>query len=222
MIVLINNRNLLTWPKEMVSCISQFQGLSEIIILDNDSSYPPLLDWYAERPCKIIFTGQNNGHFAPFQDHITSQMTELFVISDPDMGLLEVPKDVLLKMKDYIEHCPVDKVGLSLNYQIVSPLSPYYTHVNSWEKQFYETPVIHKGIRASGVDTTFAMYSKKKKTTYFVGGCRMDPPYTARHYPWEIITPDEEFIYYLQRVNASSSYASFWRHEWDHLLKEPI
>ena len=51
--VIINNRNLFTWPKAMVERIKEYDGVGEIIIVDNDSTYPPLLEWYATNPCRI-------------------------------------------------------------------------------------------------------------------------------------------------------------------------
>ena len=208
--VVINNRNLLTWPKEMVSCIEQFDNLHEIVIVDNDSTYEPLLQWYREIKHRVIRLDRNIGHRAPFTPEILSQIgTDHFVVTDPDLGLLNVPKDALIVMQSFLDSQPVEKVGLSLEYRTVPKASPYYKHVNTWEKHLHRTPLIANGLRQSPVDTTFAMYSKKKRTDYFIGGARMDWPYIARHYPWEVIVPDAEFKYYLDRANGSSSYTGF-------------
>ena len=50
--VIINNRNLLTWPKAMVRDLSKWEGIGDIYIVDNGSTYEPLLEWYATNPCK--------------------------------------------------------------------------------------------------------------------------------------------------------------------------
>ncbi len=208
--VVINNRDLLTWPKEMVSCIEQYDDLHEIIIVDNASTYKPLLQWYAETRHRVIGLSQNVGHRAPFLHMIQSQIyTDYFVVSDPDLGLLDVSKDVLTRMCGFLDKHPVDKVGLSLEYKTVPMDSPYYKHVNAWEKSLHRTPLVCTGLRKSPVDTTFAMYTKKKRHDYFIGGARMDRPYTARHYPWEVVVPDAEFQYYLDHANRSSSYVGF-------------
>jgi hypothetical protein len=47
--VIINNCNLLTWPRVMVAAIEGFADLDSILIVDKGSTYPPLLDWYASR-----------------------------------------------------------------------------------------------------------------------------------------------------------------------------
>jgi len=209
--VIINNRDLLTWPKEMLSCIVKYEGLCNIIIVDNDSTYPPLLEWYSWGPCKVVRLGENRGHTSPFREDIISQVsTDLFVVTDPDLGLLDVPTDVLLKMADYMSKYPVNKIGLSLNYKVVPKESVYYNHVNSHEKGCWEGPRTYPGLIDAAVDTTFAIYSKSR-SAYAVNGYRMDFPYTARHYPWEIVEPNEEFIYYLDHANSSCTYLNFRR-----------
>jgi hypothetical protein len=48
--VIINNCNLLTWPRAMVAEIETFTDLAAILIVDNGSTYPPLLGWSRLRP----------------------------------------------------------------------------------------------------------------------------------------------------------------------------
>lgn len=60
--VVINNRNLLTWPREMVSRIERYENLAGIILVDNDSSYPPLLEWYQTLSHPVIRLDGNLGH----------------------------------------------------------------------------------------------------------------------------------------------------------------
>jgi len=212
--VLINNRNLVIWPKEMVACIQKFEGVSEIIVLDNDSTYQPTLDWYEtlEEPVGVMLLNWNVGHTAPFIPWMLSQVeTPYLVVTDPDLGLLDVPTDVLLKMKGILEETGLPKIGLSLRYETVPMGSPYFEHVNSWEKYLREgRPIIHPGVRNAPVDTTFAMM-RTEGARYFVGGARMEPPYCARHYPWELIDITEEYQYYLDRANESCSYKKFLR-----------
>ena len=63
--VIINNRNLLTWPKAMVRDLNKWEGIGDIYIVDNGSTYEPLLEWYATNPCKVVMLGENLGHQAP-------------------------------------------------------------------------------------------------------------------------------------------------------------
>ena len=44
--IVINNRNRLTSTKNMLEHLLRLNPNEQIIILDNGSTYPPLLEWY--------------------------------------------------------------------------------------------------------------------------------------------------------------------------------
>lgn len=207
--VIINNRNLFTWVVEMVNKIKTYEGVGEIIIIDNGSDYPPLLEWYQTNPCTIHRT-DNIGHTAPWQilgDVITNSD---YVITDADMGLLDTPSDTLLYLKDNMDSLGLDKIGLGLNWGIVKEDSLYYNHLQSYEKNRWNSSHTNN-IYNIAIDTTFALY--KKGTPYFVGGASTTYPYVARHYPWEFnqetYEKNEEYKYYIKNANTSSSYKTY-------------
>lgn len=207
--VIINNRNLFTWVVEMVNKIKTYEGVGEIIIIDNGSDYPPLLEWYQTNPCTIHRT-DNIGHIAPWQilgDVITNSD---YVITDADMGLLDTPSDTLLYLKDNMDSLGLDKIGLGLDWGIVKEDSLYYNHLQSYEKNRWNSSHTNN-IYNIAIDTTFALY--KKGTPYFVGGASTTYPYVARHYPWEFnqetYEKNEEYKYYIKNANTSSSYKTY-------------
>jgi hypothetical protein len=208
--VIINNRNLFTWVVEMVNKIKTYEGVGEIIIIDNGSDYPPLLEWYQTNPCTIHRT-DNIGHTAPWQilgDVITNSD---YVITDADMGLLDTPTDTLLYLKDNMDSLGLDKIGLGLNWGIIKEDSLYYNHIQSYEKNRWNSAHTNNIYTDIAIDTTFALY--KKGTPYFVGGASTTYPYVARHYPWEFnqetYENNEEFKYYIKNANTSSSYKTY-------------
>lgn len=210
--VVINNRDLLTWPREMVSRIERYNNLAGIIIVDNQSSYPPLLAWYRHVPHRVIRLERNVGHAAPFCSQVLDEVrTEYFVVTDPDLGLLGTPDDTLSRLCHYLhDHPDLGKVGLSLEWRTVPPESRYHTHCRSYERDMWRRPRVGwTRLRRAEVDTTFAIYDKRIASHYFIGGARTAPPYTARHYPWEVVDPTPEFQYYLDHASASSSFKSF-------------
>ena len=208
--VIINNRNLFTWVVEMVNKIKTYEGVGEIIIIDNGSDYPPLLEWYDTNPC-TIHRAENIGHAAPWQvlgDVITNND---YVITDADMGLLDTPSDTLLYLKDNMDSLGLDKIGLGLNWGIVKEDSLYYNHLQSYEKNRWNSTHTNNIYTDIAIDTTFALY--KKGTPYFIGGASTTYPYVARHYPWEFnqdtYEKNEEFKYYIKNANNSSSYKTY-------------
>jgi hypothetical protein len=210
--VVINNRDLVSWPREMVSRIERYTNLAGIIIVDNQSSFPPLLEWYRDLPHRVIRLDENVGHEAPFSRRILDEVpTDDFVVTDPDLGLLDTPDDTLTRLCRHLHDRPnLGKVGLSLDWRSVPSQSRYYAHCQSYERSLWQSPRIGwSGLRQAAVDTTFAIYNKRINSRYFIGGARTAPPYKARHYPWEVIDPTLEFQYYLDHASASCSFKAF-------------
>lgn len=207
--VIINNRNFLTWPKAMVERIKEYDGVGEIIIVDNDSTYPPLLEWYATNPCRIERLDTNVGMGAPWVSGVVKQLNGApYVLTDPDLGLEETPDDTLLYLLDKLNTLQLDKVGLGLDWQIVEKKSPYYERLNLYEKSRWNNSSVKDDVYTEvQIDTTFALYNVGH---YFIGGSSTTFPYVARHYPWEFSIEEarnsEEFMYYMDNATSSSSY----------------
>jgi hypothetical protein len=207
--VIINNRNFLTWPKAMVERIKEYDGVGEIIIVDNDSTYPPLLEWYATNPCRIERLNDNLGMGAPWVSEVVKKLNGVpYILTDPDMGLEDTPDDTLLYLLDKLNALQLDKVGLGLDWQIVEKKSPYYERLNLYEKSRWSNSPVIDGVHTEvQIDTTFALYNVDH---YFIGGGSTTFPYVARHYPWEFSIEEarnsEEFMYYMDNATSASSY----------------
>lgn len=211
--VIINNRDLLTWPKAMLEKIKSYDGVGEIIIVDNGSTYEPLLDWYATKPCRIEIC-TNLGMGAPWVSGVVEKLnTDYYVVTDPDLGLEDTPANTLIELKYQLMKNPdLGKVGLGLNFEIVGKDSPYYNHMKNYEyPRWFKSPVINGVYTGVPIDTTFAMYNRKQ---YFIGGGSLTWPYVARHYPWELTKAERdknsEFIYYLEHATDASSYKTYF------------
>lgn len=207
--VVINNRDLLSWPKAMVERISRYDDIGDIIIVDNASTYQPLLDWYKTNPCKVVYQ-TNLGMAAPWLCKTISDLkAEYYVVTDSDVGLEETPDDTLLYLKDKLTSMKeLEKVGLGLDWQRVEDKSPYYQRLNKYEKDRWEKSKVQNDVYVDvQVDTTFALYTRQ---WYFIGGGSTTFPYVARHYPWELSLEEArnniEFKYYMDNATACSSY----------------
>jgi hypothetical protein len=208
--VVVNNRDLLAWPRAMLKEMERFSALEEVVIVDNASTYQPLLRWYRTIPNKIFFLG-NVGHTAPWTGDVLAHIkTDFYVVTDPDLDLSGVPGDCLQHLMRCLDRYPVfEKIGLGLEVEDVPAASPYYRHVNSYERSLWKLPLMGGLVRPAAVDTTFAIYHKKILNEYRVCGARTDRPYVAKHIPWALTTMSEEFSYYVRNANASCSYKSF-------------
>jgi glycosyltransferase involved in cell wall biosynthesis len=212
--VIIMNRDLLTWPKAMVEKIEQLDGVGEIIIVDNASTYEPLLQWYSTNPCRVVRLQENLGHLSAWSSGVVAALGDgPYVVTDPDLGLDGIPNDALTYLRDNMLRLGVEKIGFGLDWKCVTPQSPYWPHLMGSEKTRWERSRVDGGVYLDvPIDTTFAMYSRKQ---HWYGGASTGEPYVAKHFSW-YLTPEaratnNEFTYYLERANASCSYKTHLR-----------
>ena len=164
-------------------------GFKNIIIIDNGSSYPALLDYYKTIPYLVIFNGSNDGHMVFWKNEKYKKYRENFyIITDPDIELLdECPNDVIHVFFDMLKQYRfVNKVGFSLKIDDVPEDSIFGDDVYKWEKTFYNIYDKTRSFYYAPIDTTFALYlpdclQNKKK---FFSAIRMGYPYQAKHLPW--------------------------------------
>lgn len=213
--VIINNRDLLLWPKAMVERISKYDNVGDIIIVDNGSTYQPLLDWYDTNPCTIERC-ENLGFRGAWDSGLVKKLNSpYYVVTDSDLGLEETPDNTLNYLLDNVKGLNLDKLGLGLDWEKVTNESPYYNHIQGYEVNRWNNTRKYKDIGLDiATDTTFALYSIQ---SYFIGGgSTMSKPFIARHYPWELTVEErnnnEEFSYYIKNANPrDSSYKAFLR-----------
>lgn len=187
--VYIINFNLLTWPREMVRILRE-QG-HRVVIVDNGSTYGPLLEWYSTEPCRIVRT-QNLGNRSPWLCGAVDD-SDYYVVSDPDLDLSMVPPDWPTKLREGIERYGADRCGLSLDETRVPTRNPAWRADRFCDYPKGNPVVWGEKVKLAGgfirypVDTTFAVYRPKCTSWRAPGGIRTDRPYTARHLPWHIV-----------------------------------
>lgn len=210
--VIINNRNLLTWTKAMVDKIKTYDDVDDIIIIDNNSTYLPLLEWYKTLPCTIIYLSENGGHFAPWNSGTVSKLnSQYYVVTDPDLGIDDTPKNSLTFLVNKMQELKLNKLGFGLDKDLVLPHHPYYNHMRGWEDSRYANSRFENDVYLDvQIDTTFAMYSEPN---YFIGGGSTVSPYIAKHYPWymtkEDVQNNPEFLYYMNNASSSATCKAF-------------
>jgi len=211
--VIINNRDLVTWTKALALQISELDDVGEIIILDNASTYPQLLDWYDTCSYRIERLSNNLGHKAPWISGLVGELCDrgapYYVITDPDLDISGVPKDCISKLIEGLEMNNMEKCGLSLNFELSNHESPWYKLRRGFDKHRVANADIGLcGVLKTPVDTTFAVWSPELQAHAILGGM-LWKPYQARHIPWEYsltdIKADPEYAYYMQYANNSCS-----------------
>lgn len=223
--IIINNYNRLTWVKTMLEQIARIPNCYPIIS-DNCSTYEPLLDWYAEKPCEIIVQPSNLGHQGPWLSGLVAERGKSgYVVTDPDLDISGVPDNVLEIMQEGLNrYSHVIKAGLSLEIDDL-PENDMTVEVIKWERQFWRCAHDGKQFYFAALDTTFALYRGNylvlddRTKQIFLQGLRAYRPYTARHLPWynhmqdgqivnaAIPLPSEEEVYYRSQCKTASHWA---------------
>lgn len=208
--IFINNFNRLGCLQKLVDWLLR-AGYRRIFILDNDSSYGPLLQYYdqlekQEKTVRVLRLGRNMGHKALWDSGILEKLNieGPYVYTDSDVVPGEqCPDDVLLHLLKIMRKYPfLKKVGLGL---ITDDITFFDSEkIRSQEKNFY----LHKmenNLYFGPVDTTFALYRNYRHYNIHVSA-RTTGVFMARHLPWyydyNYLPEDEQ--YYAKYANTSA------------------
>lgn len=207
--IIINNINRLSFLKLLIEALEK-RGYYNIYIIDNASTYQPLLEYYKTCPYQIFRLQKNLGFLALWKSKIYKQFDkDYFVYTDSDVVPVEnCPDDFLnLFWKTLKTNKDVYKVGFSLK---IDDLPDHYKQKNDvieWEKKYFKKPVSPFFFEAN-IDTTFALYKPglNQAANIYIKMYRSSAPYEAKHMPWYNNSENlsEEELYYIQHAQGST------------------
>lgn len=197
-------RTLVEWLKDC--------GTAQVFILDNQSTYAPLLAWYESLPAgvRVQRFGQNHGPYVFWKHGVHKTLATPYVFTDSDLVPASFcPGDLIGKLHETLCAYPdAEKVGPSLRIDNLSTAYGQAGTVFQWESQFWERPLA-PGLFSAPVDTTFGLYKARGEFTRDNRNIRLGHPYTMEHTPWyvdEAAMTEEERFY---RANTSREF-SHW------------
>ena len=211
--VFVNVFNRLTTTKKLCNQLATMPNV-RVVIVDNASTYQPLLDWYAECPYEVVRLESNMGHHAPWLSGTVGSIATSghYCVTDCDLDLEGVPLDLMDVLRAPLVSCVagVQKSGVSLR---IDDLPEWQTGVVNWEQQFWEKPLAGGRYYDASIDTTLCMYPADlphmdAMTIGEIKTVRSAMPYTAKHVPWYLDCEnlDEENQQYFQTANSSNSW----------------
>ena len=197
--VVINNRNRLTTTKIMVEHLLFLNPSEQIIIIDNGSTYPPLLKWYDSiKKIVDIRFNKNEGHLALWATQLDKELGEYFVYTDSDIELNPLMpsnyKEIMLEM--LLKH-GVDKCALAIELNDLPDHYKYKHQVLRNEARWWLNE-IEDDVFTADTDTTFFMMRNTGDNTFkSIRLARKD--LICRHIPFycDLDNLDEEEQYYL-------------------------
>lgn len=212
--IIITSFNQLEYLKKLIDFLLS-KGFLNIVVIDNNSTYKPLLDYFNEIQSKVTIhkLQKNYGHLVFWKryDLFVKYGNGYYVVTDPDIvPLADCPDDFLLKFQSILSaNKKRMKVGFGLEIKDIPLSNPNREKVIQWEKKFWEKK-ISEGVFDADIDTTFALYKPyyHRKNKKFKTALRTDYPYVAIHGGWyiDINKLSEEQLYYFETANNSSSW----------------
>lgn len=213
--IIINSFNRLTTLKRLVASLEK-RGYTNIYILDNCSSYPPLLEWLRTTPYEVIHLPDNLG-FKALWRHKPSRKrfcSDYYIYTDADVELdEECPDDILERMFEVLDkrYPNAFKVGPSIRIDDLPDCYDHKQEVIEWESRFFTRAEGNELFRAP-IDTTFALYRPRIGLSRrpSLESYRMAAPYQIRHLPWYEDTQNltDEERYYKEHCRHTTAWSN--------------
>lgn len=206
---IINNRNRYSYLLLLVDWLES-NGFKNIIIIDNQSTYPPLLIYYNNCKHHIHYSKINGGPYSLWSQKELKKLTRSFYFySDADVVpdstcSLEHLQHMLKTLK---KNFGLDKIGLGLRIDNLPDHYHLKKEVIHWESRFWQRSFDQHYFKAP-VDTTFALYAPYAKGGGECKALRSKPPALALHMPWYEDTnlEDAERSFYIAHAVSGNSH----------------
>lgn len=213
--------------KAMVDYLKQIDEL-EVIIIDNNSSYQPLLDYYETKPCIVHRLYLNGGNCVLFTDANLEMnkpnffelydCTNGYILSDCDLKIDHIPinfMDTFHKVMDKYDWCT--KVGFQLRINDL-PDTELAKEAIRWEGANHGVGAVidvQLSLIKAPIDTTFAFYrfipaphtSLAHNFATSIRCSRMDAIHLSWYYSIQNPPPPDE-QYYLDHIGGWNHYSS--------------
>lgn len=214
--VFITTRDRLTTLPRLVSWLEK-TNQAEIIFVDNDSRWQPLLDYLGRSPHKKYMLNDNHAKWAPWEHNlIEKHPSEFFAVSDPDMYPIgECPVDAIefwinaLKDSNYSQyHC----VGPSLEISDLPACYKGRREAVRWEAQYWAKPLYDDQVRCkffeAPIDSMFAVFRKGGKIDITKPSIRSNYPYVFHHSTWYSDSDNisDEDLFYIKRADHNRAH----------------
>lgn len=212
--IVILNRDRLEPLKLLIKSL-QVRNYNNIIIIDNQTTFEPTLNWYKESNINVFYnniheTLYDNGTFYRLAFEIKYQkfvdiVKDYYIFTDSDViPFEEIPENFIDDMVRICSKYNLHKVGLGLKiddlpindviaqkaYEIEKPY--WDSRVDDQEFELYHAPI----------DTTFAVYSPNSPALWGDNCYRMGGKYIAKHAPWyyDINNLPEDELHYIKNL----------------------
>lgn len=215
--IVILNRDRLYPLMEQVEALRK-KGYNNITIIDNQSTYQPLLDWYKICEADIFYNDLTENSCHAFRELVYMQhpkfldiIKDWYVFNDSDIIPLDtVPDDYVEHLAGFAAKYGKTKVGMSIKIDDIDLSYPLNAWVHSYESGYWTNGVMDESgteLYPHPVDTTFAVHQPGAIPTWSNNAFRAGLPYIVKHAPfyYDPNNLPEDEKYYLTHMNKISS-----------------
>lgn len=213
--------NRLEWLKPLTDRLAVIPK-TKIIIVDNASTYGPLVEWLADCPYEVVRLKTNAGHRSPWtekvilspNDHLRAYGSDYYAVTDPDLEFSDVPDDLIDRCIEGLTLCPgAVKCGPALRLDDLPSVEESAVQMELIRRieSNYWTRMLKPPFFAAPIDTTFAVYSIRTPHDAAMrpaAGVRIAGPYAVRHLGWYLRKGEplsDELRYYFEHAHGSAS-----------------
>lgn len=195
--IFIISYNRTTDLKKIIGSLEKY-GYSNLIILDNASDAPDLLEYLKElqHKYKVHFLKQNYGHMVLWKCGLYDELINdsYYVLTDNDIiPIEECPANYLDVFYEILQKNPhKGKCGFSLKIDDLPNKYEYKWDIVRVESLLFKDIIPDDGylLYDAPIDTTFALYRpekyRKEQGMSFYDAIRVGYPYEARHLSWYV------------------------------------
>jgi len=209
--VFITVFNRFTW---LIPLLEDFKKAGcDPVLIDNNSTYPPMLKWLKTCEYPVHFLGKNHLAWAFFTTELyTLYDDRYFIISDSDMDISKVPSDFVSVLYEGLQSATGRIWKCALGYELGDLPDNSVTEIAIHANMAQESNKNAFGYSHCATDLGIALYDRTRRSDKptrepdWYESLRAPRPYYARHLDW-YMTPEtlrEEDVYYLEEARYYS------------------
>jgi hypothetical protein len=222
--VFIISFNRLDCLKKLVAWLESAE-MAEPVIVDNASTYPPLVEWFEAMKTSIAIHRfeTNYGPYRVWDERLyaahTTDAQPFYVVTDPDVvPIAECPKDAIPRLVEAWQELRRPKIGLSLRYETIPDTLPSAHDIRRWEMSM-QSRELPRAAGADGaprprcydsmLDTSFQLNHRDVQAPSCGShGIRLAHPYMADHLGWHLdparLSPEDKYYWDTASHRAST------------------
>jgi hypothetical protein len=223
--IVINSFNRLTYLRRVVEAL-RARGYENLYVIDNASTYEPLLRYYMEAGLRVFYLDRNVGYLALWTTPVGAHFVgDHYVYTDSDVEPApECPADFVARFREGLDRDPdIGKVGFGLRTDDLPDHYALRARVIEHERRI-ASAAKGRAFYPAAIDTTMALYRPGAAGGSWLPALRTNEPYVARHLPWyeDSAHPSVEERFYLDSIATSTHWSVRGGDTKDGVLEVPL